>query len=94
MCPRNRVNSRGQDHAGKRRALERERLLHQLLEKAERLKAGVHAKVEHLFRVIKQPFDYSKVRYRGLHKNTSRLTMLFALSNLWMARKHILGAQV
>ena len=54
----------------------------------------MHAKVEQLFRVIKQPFGYGKLRYRGLHKNTSRLTMLFALSNLWMTRKPILGAQV
>lgn len=78
---------------GKRRALRPERLLHQLLEKAERLKASVRAKVEHPFRVIKQQFGYGKVRYRGLHKNTSRLTMLFALGNLWVARKRILGAR-
>lgn len=78
---------------GKRRALDPERLLHQLLEEAERLKASVRAKVEHPFRVIKQQFGYAKVRYRGLHKNTSRLTVLFALSNLWMARKRIMSAQ-
>ena len=35
----------------------------------------------------------SKVRYRGLAKNTARLTMLFALGNVWMARRKILGAQ-
>ncbi|WP_340700707.1 transposase [Burkholderia cenocepacia] len=77
----------------KRRALDPERLLHQLLEKAEWLKASVRAKVEHPFRVIKQQFGYGKVRYRGLDKNTSRLTMLFAMSNLWMARKRIMSAQ-
>jgi IS5 family transposase len=33
------------------------------------------------------------VRYRGLAKNTARLTMLFALSNLWMARRQLLGAR-
>lgn len=78
---------------GKRRALDPERLLHQLLEKAERRKASVRAKVEHPFRVIKQQFGYAKARYRGLYKNTSRLTMLFALGNLRMARKRTLGAQ-
>ena len=35
-----------------------------------------------------------KVRYRGLEKSTARLTMLFALGYLWMARKHILARRV
>jgi IS5 family transposase len=37
-----------------------------------------------------------KVRYRGLKKNTAQLSTLFALSNLWMARKtlQILDGQV
>ena len=49
------------------------------------------ARVEHPLRVIKQQFGYAKVRYRGLEKNTARLTMLFALGNLWMARKRIMA---
>ncbi|WP_163317797.1 transposase, partial [Enterobacter hormaechei] len=67
------------------------RELHQLYEKVERLKASVRAKVEHPFRVVKQQFGYAKVRYRGLAKNTARLTMLFAMSNLWMVRRQLLG---
>jgi len=63
------------------------------LGKVEQLKARVRAKVEHPFRVVKQQFGYAKVRYRGLAKNTARLTMLFALSNLWMARRQLLGAR-
>jgi IS5 family transposase len=59
----------------------------------EQLKASVRAKVEHPFRVVKQQFGHAKVRYRGLAKNTARLTMLFALSNLWMARRQLLGAR-
>ena len=78
---------------GKRKALDPERELHKLQEKVERLKASVRAKVEHPFRVIKQQFGYAKLRYRGLQKNTARLTMLFALGNLWMARKRIMGLQ-
>ncbi len=78
---------------GKRRLLDPERELDRLLEKAEKLKASIRAKVEHPFRLIKQQFGYAKVRYRGLAKNTARLTMLFALGNLWMARRQILGAQ-
>ena len=64
-----------------------------ILDAFERLKAQARAKVEHPFRVVKQQFGYAKVRYRGLAKNTARLTMLFALSNLWMARRRILAAQ-
>lgn len=64
-----------------------------LLDKVEQLKASKRAKVEHPFRVVKQQFGYAKVRYRGLAKNTARLTMLFALSNLWMARRQLLVAR-
>jgi transposase, IS5 family len=77
---------------GKRRALNPKRKSHRLMEKAEQLKASVRARVEHPFRVIKQQFGYAKVRYRGLAKNTARLTMLFAMSNLWMVRKAIHAA--
>jgi IS5 family transposase len=51
------------------------------------LKAGIHAKVEHPFRVLKQQFGYVKTRYRGLAKKTAQITTLFALGNLWMVRK-------
>ena len=35
-------------------------------------------------------FGYAKVRYRGLAKNTAQVLTLFALSNLWMARRRLL----
>lgn len=35
-------------------------------------------------------FGYVKTRFRGLAKNTAQLVTLFALSNLWMARRHLL----
>jgi IS5 family transposase len=57
----------------------------------EYLKAAVRAKVEHPFRVIKRQFGYTKVRYRGLKKNTGQVLTLFALSNMWMARRHLLA---
>lgn len=75
---------------GQRRALDKKTKLGALLDKAERLKASVRAKVEHPFRVVKCQFKYVKVRYRGLAKNTAQLITLFALSNLWMVRKRIL----
>lgn len=78
---------------GKRKALDTTKKWTRLLEKAEQLKASMRAKVEHPFRVVKQQFAHAKLRYRGLAKNTARLTMLCALSNLWMARRQFLGAQ-
>ncbi|WP_143681058.1 transposase, partial [Xanthomonas oryzae] len=55
--------------------------------------ASVRAKVEHPSRVIKGQFGYTKVRYRGLAKNTAQVQTLFALSNLWMVRRHLLPAR-
>lgn len=60
------------------------------LERAERRKASIRARVEHPFRVIKRQFGLMKVRFRGLAKNTVHVTTLFALSNLWMARRRLL----
>ena len=40
--------------------------------------------------IIKRQFGHLKVRYRGLAKNTAQLTLLFALSNLWMVRRKLL----
>ena len=57
----------------------------------EKIKAQVRAKVEHPFRVIMRQFGYIKVCFRGLVKNTAQLVTLFALSNLWMARRHLLA---
>ena len=78
---------------GKRRALDKQTKLGALLDKAEQLKASVRAKVEHPFRVIKCQFGFTKVRYKGLAKNTAQLITLFALSNLWMARRQLMGVR-
>lgn len=61
------------------------------IEKRETNKASIRAKVEHPFRVIKRQFGLMKVRFRGLAKNTAHVITLFALSNLWMARKRLLA---
>ena len=78
---------------GKRRALDKENEADALINQAEKLKAGIRAKVEHPFRVIKRQFGFVKVRYRGLKKNTAQIFTLFALSNLWMVRSKLMGAQ-
>ena len=76
---------------GTRRALDKSRYLGGLLEQVEKIKASIRAKVEHPFRVIKRQFGHTKVRYRGLAKNTAQLKTLFALSNVWMARKKLMA---
>jgi len=75
--------------AGKRRALGTS-VLGRILERLEQLKASVRSRVEHPFRMIKRQFGYTKVRYRGLAKNIAQLHMLFALANIWMARRRLL----
>lgn len=76
---------------GKRRALDKNSPWGKLLDQAEQLKASVRAKVEHPFRVLKCQFGFTKVRYKGLAKNTAQLMTLFALGNLWMARGMLLN---
>ena len=46
---------------GKRKALNKVNVADALIDKAEKLKAGVRAKVEHPFRVIKRQFRFVKV---------------------------------
>jgi IS5 family transposase len=74
---------------GKRRKLDSSKPWDAMLEQAEKLKAGVRAKVEHAFRVLKRQFGFTKVRYRGITKNTAQLMTLFALGNVWMVRKKL-----
>ncbi|GEM_PF-5816816 len=78
---------------GKRKALDKDNQADAMIDQAEKLKAGVRAKEEHPFRVIKRQFGFIKVRYCGLKKNTAQLFTLFVLSNLWIVRSKLMGAQ-
>jgi IS5 family transposase len=51
------------------------------------------AKVEHLFGVIKNLWNYRKVRYKGLSKNAAQVFSLVALANLYLARHDIAQLQ-
>ena len=75
---------------GTYKKLDKRSVLYKAKRKIEKAKAQVRAKVEHPFRVIKRQFGYLKTRFRGLAKNTAQLVTLFALSNLWMARRYLL----
>lgn len=54
--------------------------------------AKLRAIGEHPFRIVKCQFGYTKVRYRGLAKNTAQLITLFALSNLYQVRRTLLAS--
>jgi transposase, IS5 family len=56
-----------------------------------RQKSSLRSKVEFPFRIIKRLWGHASVRYRGLAKNTARLHLLFALSNLYQARRSLLA---
>ena len=56
----------------------------------ETAKAHIRAKGEHPFRVIKQQFGFQKTRLRGMLKNSCKVNVLAALSNLFMARRRLL----
>ena len=51
------------------------------------------ARGEHAFHVVKHLWGFTKVRYRGLYKNTVRALTMFALSNLYLARRLLMPRQ-
>ncbi len=55
-----------------------------------RMLSKTRAKVEHVFLIAKRVFGFTKVRYKGLKKNTSHVHVIFALSNLYMVRRLLL----
>ena len=63
----------------------------ELQKKKNKSKSSVRAKVEHPFRILKRIFGFDTVRYRGLAKNHHRLCTCFALVNLYLHRKHLVG---
>lgn len=54
--------------------------------KINRSRSRVRARGEHAFRVVKQLWGFTKVRYRGLVKNIARAFTMFAMANLYMVR--------
>jgi IS5 family transposase len=58
-----------------------------------RLRSATRARGEHAFHVVKTLWGFTKVRYRGLAKNTARLFSCFALANLYLLRRRLLTPQ-
>lgn len=67
--------------------------LAQTIDQIEKLKAGIRAKMEHPFHIIKNLFKYKKVSYKGIAKNAARHTMLFALANLVIVKNPLLSQE-
>ena len=53
--------------------------------------SSVRARVEHIFRVIKRQFGYTKVRYKGIAKNAAQVFSLIGLTNLYLARRALMN---
>jgi len=64
------------------------------LTKAQRMRnrrlSRVRATVEHPFLVVKRLWGHAKVRYRGLRKNLAQMYTLFALANMFRARRQLM----
>jgi len=58
-----------------------------------RARSRTRACGEHAFRVVKQLWGFTKVRYRGLAKNLARAQTMFALANLYQLRRQLLPAR-
>ena len=58
-----------------------------------RTRSRTRARGEHAFRVVKQLWGFTKVRYRGIAKNAARLFTAFALANLYLLRRRLLPRQ-
>jgi IS5 family transposase len=80
---RYRVNRRGTES---RPLTDYQRYINQVRSKAR-------ARGEHAFGVIKHLWGFTKVRYRGLAKNTARLFTAFALANLYLLRRRLMPPQ-
>jgi len=80
---RYRVNRRG-NHGHKLSRTERA---------INRIRSATRARAEHVFHVIKNLWGFTKVRYRGLAKNTARLYTMFALANLYLLRRRLMPPQ-
>ena len=51
---------------------------------------GFQSKVEHPYQIMKRVFGFTRIRYRGLVKNTHRVQVTCALVNLFLVRKRLL----
>jgi IS5 family transposase len=58
--------------------------------KRNRKHSSIRARVEHVFRVIKRQFGFTRTHYCSLMKNTVQVNMLMGLVNLYLLRRRLL----
>lgn len=58
-----------------------------------RERSRIRARGEHAFHVVKRLWGFDKVRYRGLEKNTAQAYAIFALANLYLARRKLIDSR-
>lgn len=61
--------------------------------KINQSRSRTRARGEHAFRIVKQLWGFTKVRYRGIAKNAARALASFALANLYLMRGCIVPHQ-
>ena len=54
-----------------------------------RFTSSFRSKVEHVFRVVKRQFGYTKTRYRGLYKNSQQIFCQLTLANIYIMREQL-----
>lgn len=54
-----------------------------------RLTSSFRSKVEHVFRVVKRQFGYTRTRYRGLYKNSQQIFCQLTLANIYIMREKL-----
>jgi transposase, IS5 family len=56
-----------------------------------RNKSRIRARVEHVFAVVKRLWGFAKMSYRGLEKNATRSFVALGLTNIYLARTHLMA---
>lgn len=91
------LHRQGAKTKGVRYRINRRRTGHEPLTAHQKLinraRSKARARCEHAFQVVKHLWGFTKVRYRGLAKNTARLFTAFALANLYLLRRRLLPSQ-
>ena len=54
-----------------------------------RMTSSFRSKVEHVFRVVKRQFGYTRTRYRGLYKNSQQIFCQLTLANIYIMREKL-----
>jgi transposase, IS5 family len=54
-----------------------------------RLASGFRAKAEHVFRVVKRQFGYTRTRYRGLYRNSQQIFCQLTLADIDIMREQL-----